>query len=122
MRVEEFEWGFKHNIVELPETIIDLLRVRPQGYSSIHSHQYLTNRLYLISGSFLIYEVDNEIESRRSTNLTYNGPGILIPNGMIHQFWNPSPDEWAIVIEIVTGTPLDREDIFRYSQRGVGIP
>lgn len=123
MTAEEFEWGFKEKIFYSEDACyVDLLRVRPLGYSSIHSHEYQRNRLYLISGNFLVYEYNNEVEARRDLILTYNQPSIAIPPKMIHQFWNPSRTEWATVLEIVTGKNLSRDDIFRYSERGVGTP
>lgn len=122
--IETFCWGTKEKLIDTPKLIVDKLNLQGGGYSSIHSHKYQNNFMYLIEGEIRIEYFYSDKTETGHFDLNIYHPQILIePNPILfHRFRAFKP---SVVIEIITSfknrftDEVSRDDIIRLTERGI---
>lgn len=96
---------------------VDVLRIKPGGYSSEHWHEHKSNLFHVLSGQLEIRQwLPRLADGGEIMDVTILGPGeaTTIPCGVWHQF---KALEETVVIEICEGR-LIGADIQRRTQGG----
>lgn len=125
-QTQEFCWGTKKFLFKNETCFVDLLEIKPGGYSSKHSHEQLINEFFILDGRLEVTTF--YLDDPETNNLTEKQVNILdscinkiiIAPAEIHQFKNPFKG-YCRVLEIGSVLGACRDDIIRYSERGCDV-
>lgn len=116
-------WGMFSRLYQDQFLIVDHIKAKRGGFSSIHYHERKTN-LFVVERGML--QVSTYIRSALDSNeVIKQGIATLLPGyefvvmpGMLHQFL-ALEDSWAY--EVYWGAMIDPDDIVRLSQNGIKL-
>ena len=113
MHAETKAWGTCYHIFKNSNVNVDLLRIEPGGYCSLHKHQAKHNLFYVLKG-ILDIELDLHDDIRKIC-LNQENPRFIIAPGIHHRF---TSYEGCRCIEI-SFVKINDNDIIRFSESGI---
>ena len=119
-------WGSTTGLALTDKVQVELIRVRPTGFCSVHRHTFKDNLFLMISGELTVRWGWSEDEclmtaAPNTEIMTPSSGAILIPKMVIHQFINES-DSSAVAVELYRpskGQNVEPQDIERFSKGAV---
>ena len=121
-------WGSTHSLALTDAVQVELIRVVPSGYCSVHCHENKDNAFMVLSGTLEV-RVWSGIRADgcliMDPNITYalnaESGAVLVPSSVPHQFINSTQEE-VTAVEIYrasAGQVVEPDDIKRFSQGGI---
>jgi mannose-6-phosphate isomerase-like protein (cupin superfamily) len=102
-------WGVRTRTFETNDTLVTILRLKPQKRCSWHSHKTAYNQFYVIEGKLGV-KTDIGPDDQRQVTVINPGQSFTVAPGVTHQFMT---HELPTVIEEIAYVRYDSSDIHR---------